>query len=133
MTIPIALKKQSGLIAQGPVKTDCSQNPGANLKLGTPAVKQKRQASAAFLGVTAFPTHVVGRCCIPTTILPGFSGRHGERESKRDTGTGHSTRIECASGIAEIAGGNAQAPREKGRSVSAAALRIVDPFGSGQL
>jgi hypothetical protein len=83
MTIPIALKKQSGLIAQGPVKTDCSQNPGANLKLGTPAVKQKRQASAAFLGVTAFPTHVVGRCCIPTTILPGFSGRHGERESKK--------------------------------------------------
>jgi hypothetical protein len=43
------------------------------LERGIPTVKQKRQASAAFLGVTAFLTKVVGMCCIPTTILTDFS------------------------------------------------------------
>ena len=32
-------------------------------------VKQKRQASAAFLGVLPVSENVVGGCCIPTTIL----------------------------------------------------------------
>ncbi|HXO72765.1 MAG TPA: hypothetical protein VN838_27725 [Bradyrhizobium sp.] len=31
--------------------------------------KLKRQATAAFLGVFTFPQHVVGVCCIPTTIF----------------------------------------------------------------
>jgi hypothetical protein len=34
-------------------------------------VKQKRQASADFLGVLAIPWNVVGVCCILTTILAG--------------------------------------------------------------
>jgi hypothetical protein len=38
-------------------------------------VKLKRQATAAFLGVFAFPRDVVAVCCIPTTILAGFHGR----------------------------------------------------------
>jgi hypothetical protein len=35
-------------------------------------VKQKRQASAAFLGVMVVPRKVVGVCCILTTILTHF-------------------------------------------------------------
>src|SRR6267154_5078370 len=69
----------------------------------------------------------------PQQFCRVFRAVTANANQKRDTGTGHSTRIECASGIAEIAGGNAQAPREKGRSVSAAALRIVSPFGRRQL
>jgi hypothetical protein len=61
-----------------------------NVKLGTPAVKQKRQASAAFLGVTAFLPQVVGRCCIRTTILPGFSAGAANENPKRETTSGHS-------------------------------------------
>jgi len=36
-------------------------------------VKQKRQASADFLGEMAIPLKVVGVCCFPTTILTGFA------------------------------------------------------------
>src|ERR1700730_12407791 len=39
--------------------------------------KQKRQASADFLGVTAFLGNVVTKCCIPTTIF----GRSNCRQS----------------------------------------------------
>jgi hypothetical protein len=38
-------------------------------------VKQKSQASAAFLGVMTFPRKVVGVCCISTTILADFAAR----------------------------------------------------------
>src|SRR3954454_11194513 len=59
MTIPISLQKQSGLIAPRTGETDCNQNPAANLEPGNPPVKQKRQANAAFLGVTASLPQVV--------------------------------------------------------------------------
>src|SRR6267154_2412242 len=54
MTIPISLQKQSGLNATRTGQTYCSKHPAANLEPGKPPVKQKRQASAAFLGVIAF-------------------------------------------------------------------------------
>jgi hypothetical protein len=41
-------------------------------------VKLKRQATAAFLGIFTFPQHVVGVCCIPTTIFRGNPGPEAE-------------------------------------------------------
>jgi len=43
------------------------------LELAVTLVKQKRQASADFLGEMAIPLKVVGVCCFPTTILTGFA------------------------------------------------------------
>jgi len=40
-------------------------------------VKQKTQASAAFLSVLAFPREVVSECCIPTTRIPAISRMPG--------------------------------------------------------
>src|SRR5438477_790408 len=69
MTIPIACLRQSGLVAPRTGETDCNQNPAANLKPANHPVKQKRQASAAFLGVMALLPQVVIGCCIRTTIF----------------------------------------------------------------
>ena len=46
-----------------------------NLERAAQCVKQKRQASADFLGVPAVPRNVVGACCIPTTTLTDFCVR----------------------------------------------------------
>jgi hypothetical protein len=45
-------------------------------------VKQKRQASAAFLGVLAFPINVVRVCCILTTIFRALALPRGIRHRK---------------------------------------------------
>src|ERR1700744_5463721 len=71
MTIPIAFKGQSDSDApQGQAIIDCNSNSfhGGNLERGTRRGKQKTQASADFLGVTAVWCNVGCGCCIPTTI-----------------------------------------------------------------
>jgi hypothetical protein len=45
-------------------------------------VKRKRKASAAFLGVPAILTQVVGGCCIRTTFFAGFSDGSVQTEPK---------------------------------------------------
>jgi hypothetical protein len=53
---------------------------------GVTIVKQKRQASAAFLGVLPISTNVVRVCCILTTILRGFAPPHGIGSRKSSSG-----------------------------------------------
>src|ERR1700756_208580 len=67
MTIPITFQNPVGF-RMPPGRTGALT--GCNLERGVPVVKQKTQASAAFLGVWGIPQKVVGVCCIPTTILP---------------------------------------------------------------
>jgi hypothetical protein len=109
------------------VKTDCNQNPAANLKPANLPVKRKRQASAAFLGVMTISPQVVEGCCIRTTFFSAScialaNWSPGETPF-RNTGPNRSEpRIrryrESATHWPQQKGRN-----EKGRSVSAAAFR----------
>src|ERR1700737_1063404 len=55
---------------------------GCNLERGGTVVKQKTQASAAFLGVCGILRKVVGVCCIPTTNLPDCDGPCARQHAK---------------------------------------------------
>src|SRR4029453_15140803 len=70
MTIPIFISRTVGL--RCPKESEDRLRPkisGANLERAIRAVKQKTQATAAFLGVLRFLRDVVGGCCFRTTIL----------------------------------------------------------------
>src|SRR6185295_17224654 len=86
MTVPITLlDSQFRGPPPGQAITDCGQMSKRSHRVvwGVTIVKQKRQASAAFLGVQAVPIDVLRVCCILTTILRGFASpaRYREREN----------------------------------------------------
>jgi hypothetical protein len=88
-------------------------------------VKQKSQASAAFLGVLIVSENVVSRCCIPTTIFDGLvSGRrHLEPSQQRPNQQPVGSASE--SNVRQIA--VLRAATKKAAAVAAAAFReIVD-------
>src|SRR5437588_6524419 len=75
MRIPITFLRSAPATGapQGQAKPDCIEfgKTNDNLELGAIPEKQKRQASADFLGGLPVSRKVVGVCCIPTTILGG--------------------------------------------------------------
>ena len=79
MTIPITFQKQSGSDAprkRQPAATKfLDREP--NLEVADHRGKQKRRASADFLGDTDIPGNVVGGCCIPTTTFTDSRRRGG--------------------------------------------------------
>jgi len=76
MVIPVTFPK-TARFWRPPGTSDYRLQPNSltrgNLERGMPRVKQKRQASADFLGVMAIQRNVVDGCCIPTTILTDIS------------------------------------------------------------
>jgi hypothetical protein len=79
--------------------------------------KEKKQAFAAFLGVSRFSRDVVGKCCIHTTILTGsvMRSRCVTAESPRSRALAPPNRASV----------KIPAAKRKSRSVAAAALSEI--------
>jgi hypothetical protein len=84
-------------------------------------VKQKSQSSAAFLGVLTVSEHVVGGCCIPTTIRAVFV-RTERRQNPKNSG-----QTACWSSATRINRLSKNPPHgaKKAAAIVAAAFRLV--------